>query len=85
MTRLLPGISLLALLVSGAPGFALDVRQATQMQRQVRSCMLKRMTAEKTLSYNDAKRMCADELKAQSNTQSNALAAPAPSAIRQGG
>jgi hypothetical protein len=33
--------------------------------RQIRSCMLQRMTADRYLSYNDAKKVCLDLLKEQ--------------------
>ncbi len=76
------GAALFILLASGRPAAAVDVRASTLNARQVRSCMVKRMMADRTLSYNAAKRNCAEQLKAQSNP----IAAPLPlAASREGG
>jgi hypothetical protein len=44
-------------------------------KRQISNCMVKRMGADKTLSYNDAMRVCSE----QSQPAKPALAAVAPS------
>jgi hypothetical protein len=38
---------------------------AAEPLRQIRGCMLQRMTADRYLSYNDAKKACLDLLKDQ--------------------
>jgi hypothetical protein len=38
--------------------------QASESLRRINGCMSKRMSADKAISYNDAKRACVDELKA---------------------
>jgi hypothetical protein len=80
MMRLISGIALLAVVVSGSPAWGLDTRQSTLNQRQIRSCMVKRMNGDRALSYNGAKKTCADQLRAQSN----AAAPPLAAASRQG-
>jgi hypothetical protein len=48
--------------------------QATQAKRQINSCMVRRMGADKTLSYNDAMRLC----KERSQPAKEALASITP-------
>lgn len=63
---------------AGLPAFAVDtVRQSTLDQRQVRGCMTKRMSTDKTVSYNEAKRDCAVRLRAQNQTPTPLAAAGA--------
>lgn len=38
--------------------------RASESQRRINGCMIKRMTADRVMSYNDAKRACLEELKA---------------------
>jgi hypothetical protein len=40
-----------------------------QMLTQVIGCMKKRMAASRTISYNDAAKVCKDQLKAESSSQ----------------
>ncbi len=76
MIRLLPAIALAGLMYAGIPAFAVDsVRQTTVGQRQIRGCMSKRMSSDRTLSYNEAKKDCAERLRAQNQTSSAPLAA----------
>jgi BarA-like signal transduction histidine kinase len=76
MNRLLPAIALVGVMYAGLPAFAVDtVRQATLDQRQVKGCMTKRMTSDRTLSYNEAKKDCAMRLRAQNQTPTAPLAA----------
>ena len=44
---------------------------AGEPMRQLRGCMIKRMTAEKLISYNDAKKACLAQLIARSDTGVN--------------
>jgi BarA-like signal transduction histidine kinase len=82
MNRLLPAIALAGVMYAGLPAFAVDtVRQSTFDQRQVRSCMSKRMSSDRTLSYNEAKKDCAMRLRAQNQPP----AAPVVSAGAGGG
>lgn len=76
MIRLLSAIALAGVMYAGSPAFAVDlVRQSTLDQRQVRGCMSKRMSSDKTISYNEAKKDCAERLRAQNQTSSAPLAA----------
>jgi hypothetical protein len=38
--------------------------RAADSQRRISGCMTRRMTADRVISYNDAKRACLEELKA---------------------
>jgi hypothetical protein len=38
--------------------------RASESQRRINSCMTRRMTADRMLSYNEAKRACLEEVKA---------------------
>jgi hypothetical protein len=76
MNRLLPAIALVGVMYAGVPAFAVDtVRQTTLDQRQVRGCMSKRMSSDRTLSYNEAKKDCAMQLRAQNQISTAPLAA----------
>jgi BarA-like signal transduction histidine kinase len=76
MNRLLPAIALTCVVYAGLPAFAVDtVRQSTLDQRQIRGCMTKLMSSDKTLSYNEAKRDCAVRLRAKNQTSTAPLAA----------
>jgi hypothetical protein len=76
MNRLLPGIALIGLVCAGLPAFAVNtVRQSTLDQRQVRGCMTKRMSSDRSISYNEAKKDCALRLRAQNQMPTAPLAA----------
>jgi len=49
--------------------------QSNMNQRYLRGCMLKRMGADRALAYNEAKRACTDQLRAQNDTSARPLAA----------
>jgi hypothetical protein len=75
MNRLLPAIALIGVMYAGLPAFAVDVvRQAPLDQRQVRGCMSKRMSSDRSISYNEAKKDCAMRLRAQNQTPTAPLA-----------
>jgi hypothetical protein len=81
MKRLLRASLLVGVICSGTAAFAVDaVRQSTAHLRQVRGCMAKRMSTDRSLSYNEAKKACADDLKAQ-----NQPAVPPVAAASAGG
>ena len=76
MIRLLSAMALAGAMYVGTPAFAVDlVRQPTLDQRQVRGCMSKRMSSDRTISYNEAKKDCAERLRAQNQISSAPLAA----------
>lgn len=76
MSRLLPAIALVGVVYAGLPAYAVDtVRQSTLDQRQVRGCMTKRMSSDRSVSYNEAKKDCALRLRAQNQPPSAPLAA----------
>jgi hypothetical protein len=81
MCRLPCKIVLLGLLFAGAASLANESRRhATQDLRLIRACMSRRMSADRILPYNEAKRTCSEELRAQ-----NSGTAPAPAAARTAG
>ena len=51
--------------------------RAASAKRQVIDCMNKRMAASRTLSYNDASRICNDQVKGQILAQQTNVAASA--------
>jgi BarA-like signal transduction histidine kinase len=76
MNRLRPAIALVGVIYAGLPAFAVDtVRQTNLDQRQVRGCMSKRMSSDRTLSYNEAKKDCGVRLRAQNQIPTAPLAA----------
>jgi BarA-like signal transduction histidine kinase len=76
MNRLFSAIALAGVMYAGLPALAVDtVRQSTLDQRQVRSCMGKRMSSDRTVSYNEAKKDCAMRLRAQNQSPTAPLAA----------
>jgi hypothetical protein len=81
MDRLPCLIALLGLLFTGAAALADESRHQPGIdQRQIRACMSRRMSSNRTLPYNEAKRTCAEQLKAQ-----NSGAVPAPQTGRAAG
>ena len=64
-----------AVMQSGMQALATGgVGRSRMARRQIADCMTKRMYADRTLSYIDAKKACKDEMMAQSDR----LAANAP-------
>jgi hypothetical protein len=60
----LPAIGLCSVLLLGAHAMAAPpARQAVIMKRQLVECMIKRMGANRTLSYNDAMRTCKESIQ----------------------
>jgi hypothetical protein len=71
-----PAIGLCSVLLLGAHAVAAPpARQAAIMKRQLVECMIKRMKANRTLSYNDAMRTC----KESTQPVNEALASIGPS------
>jgi hypothetical protein len=81
MNRALPMITMTCAMFTGAPALAVDsVRPPTMTKRQMIvqtvSCMRKRMSASKTISYNDAAKACKNQIdKQRDNSTSGALVA----------
>jgi hypothetical protein len=68
MTRLITVMSFGGLMLIGAQSVAAPLaapppNPSTVMKRQMSECMTKKMTANKTLSYNDARKGCKERLQ----------------------
>ncbi|HEV7612546.1 MAG TPA: hypothetical protein VGO37_11755 [Steroidobacteraceae bacterium] len=71
MNRLLTGIAL-AGVVFASPIFAVEsANQSNPNKKQMAGCMTKRMLADRAISYNDAKKVCTDQLKQSAGTALN--------------
>jgi hypothetical protein len=56
-------------LVVGAQALAVNwTSSSTLTRRQLADCMTKRMSASKTISYNEAAKVCKDQLKSQKDS-----------------
>jgi len=65
----LPCAILLGILSASMAVSAADLPgQSTLNSRQIRACMAKHMSSDRTVSYNESKKACADRLKAQNQT-----------------
>ena len=74
----LPRIAVIGMVLAGSQALAVDLTNPSIINKKLMaSCMTKRMLANRALSYNDAKKACTDQLKAQ-----NASLASNPSTIR---
>ena len=81
MTRLITVMSFGGLMLIGAQSVAAPPPSpSTQMKRQMAECMTKRMTANKTLSYNDARKGCKEVL--QPGKDEVASITPVPAVIK---
>jgi hypothetical protein len=68
-------LSICGVILLGAQAIAAPPdTQSAQAKRQINSCMVRRMGADKTLSYNNAMRLC----KERSQPAKEALASIAP-------
>jgi hypothetical protein len=67
------------ILLIGAQALAADPSSPSRIsRRQMADCMMKRMSADRALSYNDATKVCLDQLKLQNaKLASNAPVKPA--------
>jgi hypothetical protein len=68
----------LTAVLAGAPAPAADTSAENAWvtaKRQLLSCMSKRMSASRTVSYNDAKKTCTAQLKPQPDNAPNLTAA----------
>jgi hypothetical protein len=66
MNRVLSGIALISLILTGSQSLSLDLTsQSAISKKQISGCMTKRMLANRALSYNDARKSCSEQLKGQ--------------------
>ena len=69
MNRLLSGAALLGMMFAAAQALAAgSPSQSTLDSRQIKICMAKRMITDRTLAYNAAKRVCAEQLRARNDS-----------------
>ena len=82
MTRLMTVMGFGALMLIGAQSLAAPPppSQSAQMKRQMADCMTKKMSANRTLSYNDARKGCKERL--QPGKDEVASITPVPAAIK---
>ena len=50
------------------PALAEPMNHSVSNKHQLIACMTKRMSASRTVSYNDAAKLCKDQLKAQNSS-----------------
>lgn len=86
MDRVLAVIAMTGAVFWGAQALAVDsIRQPTMSKRQmivqIVGCMKKRMSTNKTISYNEAAKACKDQINKQSNNSISGtlVASDAPS------
>lgn len=68
MYRVLTVIAMTGLMCVGTQAFAANSRnQVAMRRRQVVDCMSKRMSLNKSISYNEAAKACKDQMKRQND------------------
>jgi hypothetical protein len=79
MNRALTAIGVTSALLMGGQAFADPANRPQTPRRQLTDCMTRRMSADRTLSYNAAAKRCKEELKTKDAAAviSNNLAKPA--------
>jgi hypothetical protein len=81
MQRLMTVMGFGALMLIGAQALAAPPpSQPTQIKRQMADCMTKKMSANRTLSYNDARKGCKERL--QPGKDEVASITPVPTTIK---
>jgi hypothetical protein len=71
-------VAVISMVLAGSQALAVDLSNPSIVNKKLMtSCMTKRMLANRAVSYNDAKKACTDQLKAQ-----NAGLASNPSTVR---
>lgn len=63
MHRVMTVIAATSMVFVGAQAFAGSRNQAAMNRRQIADCMSKRMSANKAESYNEAAKVCKDQMK----------------------
>ena len=72
------GLVLIGSLAASAASYAQEPNsEASISKRQIASCMSRRMAADRLLSFNDAAKVCKDQLKSR-KTDTAANVAPKP-------
>jgi hypothetical protein len=75
MLRVLRVIAVTSLMLAGTQALAADpAGHAKSSRRQIVDCMIKRMSASRTVSFNDATKACKGQMKAQGELASNTSA-----------
>jgi hypothetical protein len=68
MKRLVTMITAAGVMLLGVQALAADpASQSKNSRRQIVGCVIKRMSASKTVSYNEATKACKEQLKPQNN------------------
>jgi hypothetical protein len=81
MKRVMTVVSFGALMLIGAQTLAAPPpSQSAQMKRQMADCMTKKMSANRTLSYNEARKGCKERL--QPGKDEVASITPVPTTIK---
>ena len=82
MNRMVTVIAMAGLLLVGGAGGCRGPGQPAltrrQMLTQVIGCMKKRMSASRTISYNEAAKVCKDQLKQSDSSSAPLVAADTP-------
>lgn len=82
MNRMVTAIAMGGLLLVAAQAVAVDTGQPAltrhQMLTQVIGCMKKRMSANRTTSYNEAAKVCKEQLKQSDSSSVPLVAADTP-------
>jgi hypothetical protein len=67
--KYLPALLSMTLLATGSAAMAAPApSQAALYKKQLIGCMTKQMSASRTISYNEATKVCKDLIKSQSDT-----------------
>jgi hypothetical protein len=75
MHQVLRMIAVSSLMLAGTQALAADpAGHAKSSRRQSVNCIIKRMSASRTVSFNEATKACKDQMKAQGDLASNTLA-----------
>lgn len=76
MRRVLPAVFFATCLFIGVQAPAQEESTSAANRRQLADCMMRHMSANRTLSYNDAAKVCKNLLKARKDTAANVVAKP---------
>jgi hypothetical protein len=69
MNRTLAAIGMMGAVLVGAQAHAVNpTPQSTLNRRQLMDCMTKQMSASRTISYNEATKVCRNQLKLQNDS-----------------
>jgi hypothetical protein len=69
MNGTLTRIAMTGMVFAGVQAFAVNpTLQSTPKRRQLMDCMTKQMSASRTISYNEAAKVCKDQLKSRNDS-----------------